>query len=80
MMDRGPLNPQETHSDAVDRALRPRLLADYIGQARLRESLSLYIDAAKGRAEALDHVLLFGPPALEKPPSRTLLPRKWVRV
>ena len=66
MMDRGPLNPQEIHSDAVDRALRPRLLADYIGQARLRESLSLYIDAAKGRAEALDHVLLFGPPGLGK--------------
>ncbi|HUX17606.1 MAG TPA: Holliday junction branch migration DNA helicase RuvB, partial [Acidithiobacillus sp.] len=66
MMDRGPLNPQEAHNDAVDHALRPRRLAEYLGQAKLRESLGLYIDAAKGRSEALDHVLLFGPPGLGK--------------
>ncbi|MFA5732488.1 MAG: Holliday junction branch migration DNA helicase RuvB, partial [Acidithiobacillus sp.] len=64
MMDRGPLNPQEAHDDAVDHALRPRRLAEYLGQAKLRESLGLYIDAARGRSEALDHVLLFGPPGL----------------
>ncbi|MHB8251232.1 Holliday junction branch migration DNA helicase RuvB [Acidithiobacillus sp.] len=66
MMDRGPLNPQEAHDDAVDHALRPRRLAEYLGQAKLRESLGLYIDAARGRSEALDHVLLFGPPGLGK--------------
>jgi Holliday junction DNA helicase RuvB len=66
MMDRGPLNPQEDHNDAVDHALRPRRLAEYLGQAKLRESLGLYIDAARGRSEALDHVLLFGPPGLGK--------------
>ncbi|MBU2824361.1 Holliday junction branch migration DNA helicase RuvB, partial [Acidithiobacillus ferrooxidans] len=65
-MDRGPLNPQEAHNDAVDHALRPRRLAEYLGQAKLRESLGLYIDAARGRSEALDHVLLFGPPGLGK--------------
>ncbi|MBU2720848.1 Holliday junction branch migration DNA helicase RuvB, partial [Acidithiobacillus ferridurans] len=65
-MDRGPLNPQEDHNDAVDHALRPRRLAEYLGQAKLRESLGLYIDAARGRSEALDHVLLFGPPGLGK--------------
>ena len=56
-------NPQE---DALERALRPKLLNDYVGQAKVREQLDIFIGAAKQRHEALDHVLLFGPPGLGK--------------
>ncbi len=59
----GPASPNE---EAVERALRPQRLADYIGQARIREQLEIFITAARNRAEALDHVLLFGPPGLGK--------------
>lgn len=50
----------------MERALRPKTLADYVGQAKVREQLAIFIDAAKQREEALDHVLLFGPPGLGK--------------
>jgi holliday junction DNA helicase RuvB len=50
----------------IDSTLRPRSLADYIGQARLKEKMQVYLGAAKGRGEALDHVLLYGPPGLGK--------------
>lgn len=66
MVERGPLSLEEDGSDKLDRALRPRHLQEYLGQARLRDSLALFIDAARGRGEALDHVLLFGPPGLGK--------------
>ncbi len=56
-------SPQE---EALERALRPKLLDDYVGQAKVREQLEIFIGAAKKRAEALDHVLLFGPPGLGK--------------
>lgn len=49
-----------------DDSLRPSRLGDYPGQERVKEELSIYIDAAKGRGEALDHVLLYGPPGLGK--------------
>ena len=49
-----------------DTNLRPQVLADYVGQARLKEKLGVYLSAARGRAEALDHVLLYGPPGLGK--------------
>ena len=52
--------------DVVERALRPRRLDDYVGQPRIREQLDIFMTAARGRAEALDHVLLFGPPGLGK--------------
>ena len=52
--------------EAVERALRPRRLADYVGQAKIREQLEIFIAAARGRGEALDHLLLFGPPGLGK--------------
>jgi Holliday junction DNA helicase RuvB len=52
--------------DAIDRAIRPRALADYIGQEQVKSQLSIFIDAARMRAEALDHVLIFGPPGLGK--------------
>ncbi len=52
--------------DSIERALRPKTLDDYVGQARVREQLDIFITAARGRSEALDHVLLFGPPGLGK--------------
>lgn len=55
--------PQE---EVVERALRPRLLDEYIGQEKIRAQLSLFIEAARRRKEPLDHVLLFGPPGLGK--------------
>jgi holliday junction DNA helicase RuvB len=55
--------PQE---EAVERALRPKQLDDYVGQEKIRGQLSIFIEAAKRRAEPLDHVLLFGPPGLGK--------------
>jgi Holliday junction DNA helicase RuvB len=58
-----PASPQE---EQYERALRPRSLAEYIGQAKAREQLEIFIHAARGRAESLDHVLLFGPPGLGK--------------
>ncbi len=54
------------NEEAVERALRPQRLADYVGQARAREQLEIFISAARGRSESLDHVLLFGPPGLGK--------------
>ena len=56
-------SPQE---EALERALRPKGLAEYVGQAKAREQLEIFIGAAKKRSEALDHVLLFGPPGLGK--------------
>ncbi len=56
-------SPQE---EALERALRPRRLGDYVGQAKTREQLEIFIGAARQRDEALDHVLLFGPPGLGK--------------
>ncbi len=50
----------------TEAGLRPQLLADYIGQAKVREMLKIYIEAAKERKETLDHVLFFGPPGLGK--------------
>jgi Holliday junction DNA helicase RuvB len=51
---------------AIDRSLRPLTLDEFIGQPKVREQLGIFIAAAKGRAEALDHVLVFGPPGLGK--------------
>jgi Holliday junction DNA helicase RuvB len=58
-----PVSPQE---EQIDRSLRPARLADYVGQAKVRGQLEVFIEAARGRSEALDHVLLFGPPGLGK--------------
>ena len=52
--------------EAVDRAVRPKLLADYIGQTAVKAKMEIFITAARQRAEALDHVLIFGPPGLGK--------------
>jgi len=55
-----------TEERAIDKAIRPRRLADYAGQPRTREQMEIFIPAAKSREEALDHVLIFGPPGLGK--------------
>ena len=58
--------PSSPNEEAIERALRPKGLAEYVGQTKAREQLEIFIHAARGRAEALDHVLLFGPPGLGK--------------
>lgn len=61
------INPvSNTEDGAVDKAIRPRRLADYVGQPRTREQMEIFIPAAKSRGEALDHLLIFGPPGLGK--------------
>ncbi len=57
------VSPQEA---AQERALRPKHLDEYVGQEKIREQLSIFIEAARNRKESLDHVLLFGPPGLGK--------------
>jgi len=54
------------NEETVERALRPQRLADYVGQQKIREQLEIFVTAARQRSEALDHVLLFGPPGLGK--------------
>src|SRR5450631_2776370 len=58
--------PAGVQEEAIDRALRPKLLDEYVGQEKIRGQLSIFIEATKKRSEALDHVLLFGPPGLGK--------------
>jgi Holliday junction DNA helicase RuvB len=59
--------PEKRDDDLqFDATLRPRTLQDYIGQEKIKDNMQLFIDAAKGRGEALDHVLLYGPPGLGK--------------
>src|SRR6266498_3103177 len=58
-----PVSPLE---EVLERTLRPRLLDEYVGQEKIRGQLAIFIEAAKKRKEALDHVLLFGPPGLGK--------------
>jgi holliday junction DNA helicase RuvB len=58
--------PASVQEEVVERALRPRLLDEYVGQEKIRGQLSIFIEAARKRKESLDHVLLFGPPGLGK--------------
>jgi Holliday junction DNA helicase RuvB len=59
-------DPQSTHEEALERALRPKQFDEYIGQEKIRGQLQIFIEAARNRGESLDHVLLFGPPGLGK--------------
>ncbi|WP_457282909.1 Holliday junction branch migration DNA helicase RuvB [Polaromonas sp. P5_D5] len=63
VMSAAPASPGE---EAIERALRPKLFDEYVGQTKVRDQLEIFIGAAKKRSEALDHVLLFGPPGLGK--------------
>src|SRR5574341_1862049 len=58
-------NPLEGELD-FDRSLRPTLFDDFVGQEKLKSNLRVFVEAARGRGEALDHVLLYGPPGLGK--------------
>ncbi len=66
-MSRKIITTEETEEDKrIEGTLRPRLLKDYIGQEKIKSTLKIFIDAAKSRGEALDHVLFYGPPGLGK--------------
>ena len=52
--------------DEAENTLRPRTMSEYVGQSKIKKNLGVYISAAKARGEALDHVLLYGPPGLGK--------------
>jgi len=57
---------QPSDEDRIDRAIRPTKLADYVGQSQVKEQMAIFLQAAKSRQDALDHVLIFGPPGLGK--------------
>ncbi|MBO6350339.1 Holliday junction branch migration DNA helicase RuvB [Enterococcus casseliflavus] len=66
-MDERIVSPESTEQEeSIEKSLRPQTLAQYIGQDKVKQELSIYIQAAKNREEALDHVLLYGPPGLGK--------------
>ena len=67
-MDNNLVNPNLTDDkeELQENALRPQKLNEYIGQNKVKENMKVYIESAKKRKEALDHVLLYGPPGLRK--------------
>ena len=62
------INPEliNEEENRLENSLRPKTLAEYIGQTKVKENMKVYIEAAKKRGEPLDHVLLYGPPGLGK--------------
>ncbi|MFB3926805.1 MAG: Holliday junction branch migration DNA helicase RuvB [Syntrophales bacterium] len=67
MRDDSPVNPKKMNDEeSYEISIRPRNLQEYIGQEKIKENLSIFIEAARRRNEALDHVLLYGPPGLGK--------------
>ena len=67
MEDTRLVTPQLRAEDSeLDRSIRPRKMEEYIGQTRVKENLKIFIEAARKRGEALDHILLYGPPGLGK--------------
>jgi len=61
------IDPEQlSDENEFEYSLRPRTLTEYVGQEKIKESLSIFMEAARGRSEALDHVLLYGPPGLGK--------------
>lgn len=76
MMQDRLINPLEGAGDAPDSNIRPALLAEYIGQPVVREQMEVFIGAARGRDEALDHTLIFGPPGLGKTTLANIIARE----
>ncbi|HEX3846642.1 MAG TPA: Holliday junction branch migration DNA helicase RuvB, partial [Steroidobacteraceae bacterium] len=64
--DRIVAGPARREDEVLDRAVRPKRLADYVGQTPMKTQMEIFIQAARKRGEALDHVLIFGPPGLGK--------------
>jgi len=78
MIEDNPIDPelQLGDEDIIDRSLRPQYLEDFVGQPKLKEQLSIFIQAARARQEPLDHVLLFGPPGLGKTTLSNIIARE----
>ena len=74
----GVINPEARlgDDDVIDRSLRPEYLEDFVGQPKLKEQLTIFIQAARSRSESLDHVLLFGPPGLGKTTLSNIIARE----
>ena len=77
-MERRVISTQMQEEDVkIEKTLRPQTLDGYIGQEKIKENLKVYIEAARQRNEALDHVLFYGPPGLERQHLQVLLQTKW---
>ena len=75
MEDNKIMNPEieNIEEENIEKTLRPQTLKEYIGQTKVKENMKVYIEAAKQRNEALDHVLLYGPPGLGKTTLSTII-------
>ena len=75
MEDNNLMKPQleDESEEVLETSLRPSVLSEYIGQTKVKENMKIYIEAAKKRNEALDHVLLYGPPGLGKTTLSTII-------